>query len=573
MFRRYRQRRGPYALAQPSPVPSILRTIVLLLITAVILYFIGRGILKLFGVGSSEQRAAVTVMAEGTGIVNVSLEGGLLQRAADKIPLYAGDKVSSTSNGRARLSFFDGSAARSDINTELTIDESYIGEDGSEFSVAVNQGSLWIETPDIAIYSGTILRTITTAAFTLDLPADTQAVVSEKSLLVFSADGNGVGLTLTGSKEKIYIGEGQQLSLPENPGADALQYRSAIDPLITQRPFVVQSRAMAQQISSGTTASGATILDPTALIITSPADGAIASGTVNVIGKVGVAVDHVRINGHIVSVNKTDGSFTEEAALSDSAQTTLQIEAIDANDIVLTQVSRTVKRASQSAGTPTITSPAGNGQTYRTQAAEVEIRGNAPSGAAGIMVNDYKLQLFRVGDTTWSYLASKNLQNLVDGSNVFNVYALDAAGNPSAPATITVLIEQGTTGVVGGGSTTSAAASAASSAAAQIDEKTLPQNSPTTPGVITVTGPAAGTSFTATGSEILIEGTTSKQTAAIWVNGYKLQLYKAGQTYWNYIAKTDYGNFKRGTNVYIINARDSNNNILDTFTYTVTLNP
>ncbi len=568
MFRRYRQRRGPYALARPSVVPSFVRSLILLLIAAFVLYLIGRGILALFGLGSGLDRAPVSLTIEKGGTVNVSLEGGLMQRADDSMKLYATDKISSAATGHAVLSFFDQSWIRLDGGTDLSIDASETGEDEAISTVSLSKGTIWVDTPSEKIYSGSVLRTIETAAFTLHIPADTQAAVSEKTLLVFSADGNGVGITLKGSTEEQFIGEGQQISLPDSPGTDASDYRTAIDPLVAQKPFILESKAMKRAGASVASGSGTSIqIDPNSIALKTPADNAaVSTDTVTVAGTVGANVARVRINGHEASINRTDMSFSEELALTDAATTDIRIEALDMNDLVLDQVSRTIRKTIQTIVPPSITSPAKNGQTYRTQDAQVEIKGTAPSGAAGIIVNDYKLQLFRTGDTTWSYLASKQLNNLIDGKNIFNVYATDASGNPSAPATITILVEAGTVGVVSTGSTVGST----SSVAPQIDETTLPQNAPTMPGTIAVTGPAAGTSYTATGSEILIEGTVPAQTSSVWVNGYKLQLYKAGVTRWNYIAKTDYGTLKKGTNVYKINARDANNQILDSFTYTVT---
>lgn len=568
MFRRYRQRRGPYALARPSVVPSFIRSLILLLIAATVLYFIGRGIIGLFGMGSDLNRAAISLTVESGGAVNVGLEGGLMQRADSTLKLYATDKISTSATGHATLDFFDDSWVRTDVSTDITIDESETGETEAAFGLTLTKGALWIDTPSADIYSGSIIRTITTSAFTLTIPADTKAAIDGSTLLVFSADGNGVGVTLKGSKEEQYIGEGQQMSLPDAPGTDALRYRSAIDPLVAQKAFVQQSRNMTR-VSGATTGSGTvTLIDPSTITVTTPLENAaVSTDTVTVSGKAGANIQHVRINGHEASIDRATMTYSEELALASAPTTEIRIEALDSNNIVLDQVTRTVRKTAQTISGPSITNPAKNGQTYRTQADQIEMRGTAPAGTAGMMVNDYKLQLFRTGDTSWSYLASKQLSNLTDGKNIFNVYALDAAGNPSAPATLTILVEAGVVGVVSTGSTVG---SATSSVASVIDETSLPQNAPLNPGTITVTGPAAGTSFTATGSEILIEGTTSAQTSAVWINGYKLQLYKAGKTVWNYIAKVDFGTLKKGTNVYKINARDKDNNILDTFTYTVT---
>ncbi len=67
----------------------------------------------------------------------------------------------------------------------------------------------------------------------------------------------------------------------------------------------------------------------------------------------------------------------------------------------------------------------------------------------------------------------------------------------------------------------------------------------------------------------MIVGATSSQTASIWVNDYRLQLYKAGKTTWNYIASVAFANMKKGRNVYVITARDAEEKILDRVEYIV----
>lgn len=553
-------------MAAPSVVPSIIRSIILLGIVALFLYFTGKWILWLFS-GSDEQRTAVQMQVEDNGTVSVSLEGGLLQRAEDTLKLYAGDRVTTGGNGHALLSFFDGSAARTDVQSDMTIDESSQGAENSEYEMTVTQGAIWISTPDMTTFSGSIVRTVHMPRYTATLPSDSEVVLESNAVTVFSADGAGVELTI-GNADPVFVGEGQQLTLPEGEIAgDPLQYRSAIEPLSVQRDFIEESRTVVVTQSGSTTLP---VSGDEMLTITTPADRTtVATATVRVEGTVAPRVERVRVNGYETTINRSNNSFSQELSLKENADTTITIDALDARGISLAQETRTVRRGTQAINIPTITSPAKNGETYRTSKTEFSITGTAPAGAAGIMVNEYKLQLFRAGNTTWSYLASTALNNLKSGTNVYNVYTLDAQGQKSEPATITIIVEAGATdGVVSGGTTGSA-----SSSAPVIDESTLPKNDPLMPGTLSVTGPAAGTSFTATGSEFLLEGTTPKETVNVWVNGYRLQLFTAGKTYWNYIAKTDYGTLKRGTNTYTITARNAQNQIIDTFVYTVEYNP
>ncbi len=57
-----------------------------------------------------------------------------------------------------------------------------------------------------------------------------------------------------------------------------------------------------------------------------------------------------------------------------------------------------------------------------------------------------------------------------------------------------------------------------------------------------------------------IVGTVSSDTAAVEVNGYRLQLYEAGDTNYLYIANAELGNMKVGENIYSIVAIDEDGN-------------
>jgi len=390
-------------------------------------------------------------------------------------------------------------------------------------------------------------------------------LVRQDVILVFSGEGEGVSVTAEGRNTPFSIGEGQQWTVPSGGtvSGDPLRFRSAIDPLVAQSSFVLSSR------SGGTASTGTGTSLPGSgtdiISVTSPTDNqTVTTATVKVQGTIGENVDRVRVNSYLASVDTVNRTFSQELAVADGETMAIRVEALDENSVILQAITRTVKKGTISVTSPAITLPAKTGETYRTSKTEITIQGTAPANTSGIMVNDYRLQLFQPGNTTWSYLASVQLQNLKQGENIFDVYALDSAGNKSAPARLTVVVGQGGEGVVTGGSTSSVAVA---------DESSLPKNAPLTPGVIAVTGPTPGTQHASTGSELLIEGTTSKETTNVWVNGYRLQLFKSGGGYWNYIANAAIGTMKRGTNVYKITARNAKDEILDSFEYTVIFNP
>lgn len=566
MFFRRRQRRGPYALAAASILPSFVRTVVLVMVVGGMLFLIGSWVLKLFGAGNQIARASVLLIVEERGPVNVSIEGGAVQRAEDTLKLYAGDRVSTGGGANATLFFFDGSRARLGPQTDVELVDSARGTKESTVEFTVERGSLFLQTPTLAVFSGSVLRTVRAGALTLTVPTGVELVVGVDSALeVFQADGLGIELRVRGFSGPIVIGEGQQLRLPNDvkPGADLYAYREPLGSARAAQSFVQESRTAVHRVVAVRPVSAPAVEE--ILTVTEPTESAVIEATtVRVAGTMAEHVAQVRVNGYPAVLNRALGTFQQELSLRDEEEMAINIEALDDKGVVLQEIQRLVRREITVAESPAITVPAKDGETYRTSRTEFEIRGTAPKGTAGIIVNDYRLQLFKPGSLTWSYLADTELRNLVPGKNVFEVRAIDEAGSFSTPVKITILLEEGPQGVVAGEGGAGAIAAPSSVPPAE-----LPSNPPLKPGTLTVTDPTPGTAHTATGSEILIEGTTDPLTASVWVNDYRLQLYRPGKTTWNYIAKQEFRNLKPGKNVYRIIARNAKDEIIDTVEYVV----
>ncbi len=573
MFSSRRRRRGPYSIASSSPVPRILPQAIVLIVMAVVLYFVGSTLISWIGVFSSgSDRTAVSVRVEGNGSVNVSLDGEEPQKAQDTVPLYTGDSIETAVGGKASLIFFDDTVVRMDSSTSLQVTESTDTSKRGAVIVDVPGGSVWVRVREASSFTGSVVRTVSTPIMTLQLPSGTETVISDGSVYVFEADGLGIGVTVKGHKDPIYIGEGQKLVLPATgyENTDLYNYRSPLDQRGDRTAFVEESRELFP--TSNSTSSTASTATGALLTITTPKDGETVNGSiVSVSGSVNQRVSRVRINGY--SVNITDDDTFAQDIVFEGTRTMLEIhtEALDARDIILDEDVRTVKRAvsnEQQADAPVITSPAKTGETYRTMDEEIVIKGTVPEGTKAVYVNDYKLAMFKEGDTTWQYLARTSLGNLKPGENTYDVLAVNVDDKTSKPSRLTIIL--GPDAGSSSSTTTGGTASSSSSSSVAIDETSLPKNAPLMPGSLKVTGPAEGTSYTATESGILISGTTSAKTVNVWVNGYRLQLYKPGKTVWSYIASEELRNMKAGTNTYVINARDEKGMILDTVTYTVT---
>ncbi len=189
--------------------------------------------------------------------------------------------------------------------------------------------------------------------------------------------------------------------------------------------------------------------------------------------------------------------------------------------------------------------------------------GTAPDGAAGIQVNDYKLQLFKRGDKTWKYLAAVEFKNLQYGENKFDAFALSEDGSKSDAVTLTVVVEQPGT----------SSAPAASSGSNVVSTPIL-NNDPLEPGTLTITGPSTGEPFAASGTgELLIEGKSPRGASTLWVNDYQLRLFEPKKGFWNYIASTKLGTLKRGANTYVIVARNDKGEVIDRVTYIINFQP
>lgn len=551
----------------------LFRRIVSIGILLLIIWYIGGKILPYFFSSIGKNASVLLTVKEG-GSVQFSLQGQSWQAAVSNVKLYPGDKVMTKSGGDASLTFFDGTRIRLDEGSEISVEESDRQSEGtSTESVTLQSGRLWVSSRERTTFTGSILRVVRTTNFDLDIPASTQALVSATALTVLHADGIGITVTLkTGKNRTISIGEGQMFTLTEQAlkaladGEDPYDFREPLSTQAIRDPFVVSSVAYVPQIpsatDSGTTTSNASSEGTTDdLTLTSPPNNLkTQKSTVTVAGHISERVALLLVNGQEVSAAK-DGSFSVDVSLGKGPTNIIKVEVQNAQGIPIQRIDRTIEIEEKviTVEPVKIKSPVGSGQTLTTQLTEIDISGEAPAGTDAIMVNDYRLQLFKPGSKTWSYLASTALGNLKEGENVYSVNALDAEGNKSPTRSITIVL----TGTTGTGATSVSATSST---------PPLRQNAPLTPGVLTVDQPG-GTSTETTQNEVVLAGKTSTDTAFISINGYTLSLYEAGKATWNYIASTGLNTMKRGRNIYRIVARNSNGEILDVLEYTIIYRP
>ncbi len=569
MLLSHRRRQRSYALAGTA-APGRLRKIITALVILFLVYWVGSTILRWFGVGNPRERSAVSIEVDSGTSAEVSLDGDDWQRAENGMKVYWDDAVRTGASTRVTLGFFEGTRVRMNESTELEIYDSAKGKRESALKLILKRGSLFVDVPQYASFSGSIVRSVETPTFTYTLVPGTQAFIGASSLLVFRAEGLGVSIDAS-RHDTVVIGEGQKWVATGTLVTDLYAYRSPLDAASARDSFITESQDLLTRVTASTS-SASSLPEGEFLTLSEPAVGASMDGSsLTIRGKVTKDVARIEVNGRNVPINEDGVSFVQTMVPPEGTDdVVVEVQAFDAGATLLADIKRTVKRLPLVLNPPNIDAPAKTGETFRTQSVEFVLRGTAPHGATGIMVNDYLLQLFDPAKGTWSYLAALRLGNLKEGSNRFDVFALypgpGGTQRKSEAATVTILIEEGPTGVV---STASSAGSAGSSA----PSKPVLNNAPLKPGSITVIAPAAGNSASISGTGTLIEGTTLRETDTVWVNDYRLQLYVPGKTTWNYIASSDIKNLKPGKNSYVIITRNAKGEVLDKLEYVINYQP
>lgn len=163
-----------------------------------------------------------------------------------------------------------------------------------------------------------------------------------------------------------------------------------------------------------------------------------------------------------------------------------------------TEDTTTTAPTASSAGGVKITAPNG-GANLTTSETSFVISGEVPAGTAKVLVNDYQLQGFTAGGTTFKYNAKNTLGTLEIGAlNTYTVKAYDADDKLVGTASMTIDVEASATGA----------------------------------GDPVITMPSASATYSTTLNQLVVGGTVGKWVEVIYVNGEKLTEYIPGTESW-----------------------------------------
>ena len=135
----HRRRYGGY-----SGEPPVQKNVIGIVILVIVLIVCGKWVLTYFGVGNTIQRHGSTLTMANLGNVQVSIEGGEFKRAENEQKLYPGDRLTTGVGAHAVLTFFDKTAFRLNELSDVTIEETFSGENTSEISLYIQEGSVWV---------------------------------------------------------------------------------------------------------------------------------------------------------------------------------------------------------------------------------------------------------------------------------------------------------------------------------------------------------------------------------------------------------------------------------------------
>ncbi|PIV90644.1 hypothetical protein COW46_02390 [Candidatus Gracilibacteria bacterium CG17_big_fil_post_rev_8_21_14_2_50_48_13] len=132
---------------------------------------------------------------------------------------------------------------------------------------------------------------------------------------------------------------------------------------------------------------------------------------------------------------------------------------------------------------PTLESP----KNTDVSSANVQLSGRVAEGTARVVINDYELKKFSLGNTSWVYYLNAG-DNMAPGVNTYSVVAIDKVGNKSEPLLITINYTPGAMPeVTSNANANTSASSSTTTRSSNQNAQTAAPTSSTTPKTSTTT--------------------------------------------------------------------------------------
>lgn len=554
--------------------------------------------------------------------VYVSIENGEAQANAwgktalsevrDGDTLFQGDTITTSDDTRVILSFFDKSIMRLGSDTKVTLNTLRADADNPQITVTLEKGSAWVvknsAISDFVFVTTNTISSLNEAIMAVESHGGYESVYvvngkvnmnvvqedkitnKNKSLQRFELE---TGEQIVLDAEKITalasggyippIEAGDTGTLVSGTGEDTkeLTFREPISESFRTSEwftynasldgdlFVFENENVAEDATTeeaveNTVASEEIELSEDVLTLTSPKNNdAYNVDKVTLKGKLWTAkVQKIMVDNKVASI---DGeNWNVSMTLDKEGENKFVIVGYDAEDGKVKTVEVTVIYDTTAPNKPEITKPE-NGST-QTNSDGFVIDGTATADTQKIIVTDsaqsfaYTLSAYLPGEKTWKYNARASFGNLKEGENVYNVVAVDKAGNQSEANVITINYAPAKEEeAVVSGEKTEEEAVTETGAETEKTEETVTEEMPVAevidenlPAPI-ITIPTAESVYTTTLETISIGGTTNQNTVKIYVNGVAIANYDGGNTRWNTSV-----NLSEGDNKFTVVAENAN---------------
>jgi len=380
--------------------------------------------------GSDVKKSAYLHILSGNAKMKTWGTNDFFNLTADAV-IMQGDEVSSSSDGKFIVEFFDGTLLRMDGNTSVAFTSIDSGSDPT-ITLGLNSGRIWMN----KVYRDT---------------SKTLVTVNTKNLEVVSSKGNIFEIENDGIDEivRVFSGDGKDLEINvmDKEGkkvveTDTLGVGQEIDvnSAALTKYWAYQSPSVINAISDAFKKTDFYLWNeyedksPTKFEKSMDGDKYVKVEP-QVVAPVATSPVATNPDGTPVVTPAADGTTPVAPVVSGTAPATT-VPATTTTTAPVVTAPQDPKLAVSKLPAPTVVSVGGltkpdKAGVYTVSANPAILKGDVSTGTVKVIVNGLELKKFKSGNKTWAYYANADYGYMKEGENVYEVYAVDDKGNKS----------------------------------------------------------------------------------------------------------------------------------------------
>lgn len=326
-------------------------------------------------------------------------------------------------------------------------------DEGRSIILAFNKGNLWVRSDTAKVATEATVIRMNHVRFPLTGKATVALADNEQEEIVAVVEGQ-LPVDVTDAQGKVLqsmtVGVGQQIRLTPQTAAtnsaDALL--EAIPTTTTQSDWFLWNHTQDTAMASYEGGSGGDMQvqngKPNAITFRNiNAAATFSSKVIDLEGSYDPAeVAELQVNGQKATLDTGAKTWSlKQLTLPNMGKNTLVITYKKPDGTEVTYGKRDVfvgdaasaPTISSSLEKPTLTSPT----STNVSAANIQLKGTVSAGTTRVSINDYVLQKYVAGQTSWSYFLNAG-DNMREGANTYTIISFDDVGNQSEPLVVTI---------------------------------------------------------------------------------------------------------------------------------------